>query len=210
MENFESPDSNIKYVGFRKRFLAYLVDILILSVIGFGIDSLLGQGLLSILRANTLTDLQSMMSNRSILPALISFIVSFGFYILMWVNNGGATPGKELLGIKVVKADGSKIGYPEAIMRSVFGYTLSSVVLSLGFLWVIWDKKKQGWHDKIANTVVVESGKKPRTGLALILAIIGICLTIGIYYLFYTKVRLLVYKELKNKPVQTSLPKSRF
>jgi len=207
---FISDTANIKYAGFRKRLLAYLVDMLILVLVGFGVQSLMGQSPLLILKVNSLTQYQQLLETRSILPTIFLYILTFGFYILMWVNNDGATPGKQLMGIKIVKSDGSKIGYPSAILRSVFGYTLSSVVSSLGFLWVIWDKKKQGWHDKIANTVVIETGKKPRTLFALLLAISGIVIVVGIFFLFINKARQLVIKEAKIRPVQTTIPKSRF
>lgn len=128
----------------------------------------------------------------------------------MWVNNDGATPGKKLMGIKIVKIDGSKIDYSAAILRSVFGYTLSSAALSLGFLWVIWDKKKQGWHDKIASTVVIETGRKPKTFVALLISFVGILIFLSFLSIFINKSRQLVIKEMKNRPVQTIIPKSRF
>lgn len=56
---------------------------------------------------------------------------------------------------KIVNATtGQPISLLQAIIR-YFAYLVSALPLGLGFLWMIWDKKKQGWHDKIANTVVV-------------------------------------------------------
>jgi len=66
----------------------------------------------------------------------------------------GRTPGKMILGLKVIGEDGTPLTFGVAFLRSV-GYLISSVVLNLGFLWVAFDKKKQGWHDKIAGTVVI-------------------------------------------------------
>ncbi len=211
MDDNSSLSSNtFKYAGFRKRLLAYLVDMLIISLIGFGLQSLLGQNPLEILKANSLAQYQELITNRSVFPSVLMFILTYGFYILMWVNNKGATPGKELMGIKIVKTDGSSVDYPAAILRSVFGYTLSSIVLSLGFFWVIWDKKKQGWHDKIAGTVVVETGRKPRIALAVFLSLVGIFIFLSYMFIILSKTRQLMTKEIKAKPAQTVVPKSRF
>mgnify|MGYP001176811683 CR=1 FL=1 len=70
----------------------------------------------------------------------------------------GRTPGKMILGLKVIGEDGTPLTFGAAFLRSV-GYLISSVVLNLGFLWVAFDKKKQGWHDKIAGTTIVRVPK---------------------------------------------------
>ena len=70
----------------------------------------------------------------------------------------GATPGKSLLGLEVRTEDGaSPIGIPRAIMRCV-GYAISGSVFGLGYLWIIFDDGKRGWHDRIAKTMVVRQG----------------------------------------------------
>ena len=77
-------------------------------------------------------------------------------YDIIFIKKYNATPGKMIMGIKVVKADKSKITWGNAILRW-FIYKLGSGwwVLFLGALWIIWDKKKQGWHDKAAKTIVI-------------------------------------------------------
>lgn len=77
------------------------------------------------------------------------------YSVLLWVNWNGQTLGKKVMKIKVVTESGKAVGYKEAVVRFL-GYILSGAVLGLGFLWIIWDKKKQGWHDKIAGTLVVK------------------------------------------------------
>ena len=62
------------------------------------------------------------------------------------------------MGCQVVDADsGERITVKQAVVR-YFGYFVSIFTLGLGFLWVAWDKRKQGFHDKMANTVVVYNG----------------------------------------------------
>jgi uncharacterized RDD family membrane protein YckC len=63
-----------------------------------------------------------------------------------------------MLGLQFVNRDGSPLGLVASLLRFV-GYLVSTLVLMLGFLWIIWDKDKQGWHDKIAGTLVVKTGR---------------------------------------------------
>lgn len=73
---------------------------------------------------------------------------------LFWVRLG-ATPGKLLLECRVVDAvTFDKISFGRALLRS-FAYLVSVAPFGLGFFWVIWDKRAQSFHDKIARTVVV-------------------------------------------------------
>ncbi len=101
--------------------------------------------------------------------AFISVIVPFGivlFWLYYWLFTGlkGQTLGKMALGIKVVNAAGSVPGLGCAALREVLGKIVSAIALWLGFLWVIWDKQKQGWHDKIASTYVVSARARPQQG----------------------------------------------
>jgi uncharacterized RDD family membrane protein YckC len=101
-------------------------------------------------------------------------------YSVIAIANYQTTLGKNFFHLKVVSSDGGKIGYGKAIVREFLGKILSSIVLSLGYLWVIWDKEKQAWHDKIAGTYVIqkqELGKGRKVfayTLVLILPIIAI------------------------------------
>jgi len=66
----------------------------------------------------------------------------------------GQTPGKMLLGLRVVQATGEPMTFGLAFLRWV-GYLISKLAVCLGFIWIAFDRRKQGWHDKIAGTVVV-------------------------------------------------------
>jgi len=119
--------------GFGLRFLASLIDGVIMGVVG----SLLGR-----------------LAYNSGAP-LLNTLVGALYSILLWVNWNGQTVGKKALGIKVVKEDGSSLDYQTAVIRYLC-YFVSAIPLGLGYFWVIWDEKKQGWHDKIAKTLVVK------------------------------------------------------
>ena len=91
------------------------------------------------------------------LQGMVSNIVSLLLVVTLWVRYSG-TPGKLLVGCQVVDATtGDPINFKQGVIRYL-GYFVSVLTLGIGFLWVIWDKQKQGFHDKLANTVVVYNG----------------------------------------------------
>jgi uncharacterized RDD family membrane protein YckC len=81
-------------------------------------------------------------------------IVSMAYYVGFWAKSG-QTIGKDLMGIKLVRHDGQVPGWAWAFVRYI-GYIISGIVLSLGFMWILIDKKRQGWHDKIAGTYAID------------------------------------------------------
>jgi uncharacterized RDD family membrane protein YckC len=87
---------------------------------------------------------------------LISYVGPAAATIAFWILRQ-ATPGKIVVGARVVNArTGEPIGTGQSIVRYL-GYYLSLLPLGLGFFWVGWDRRKQGWHDKLAGTVVVRT-----------------------------------------------------
>jgi uncharacterized RDD family membrane protein YckC len=83
----------------------------------------------------------------------ISFLVALAYFAGMWTWKG-TTVGGVVLGLKVVRLDGGPLSFLVALVRGL-GAALSVIVMFLGFLWIAWDSEKQGWHDRIAGTVVV-------------------------------------------------------
>ena len=100
-------------------------------------------------------DLPLMAALTLILGATLCFISVF--YFTYFHHTLGQTPGKIMMKIKVVRLDGSGLGYCRALLRS-FGYVLSGLFFLTGFFWIVADRSKQGWHDKIANTYVWRIG----------------------------------------------------
>jgi uncharacterized RDD family membrane protein YckC len=99
-----------------------------------------------------------------------------GFILRWWVNSiwqfivlaaatgycwrrWSATPGKMAMGIKVADATTEAPISDRQIIIRLFGYVVSSVVLLMGFFWIGFDKRRQAWHDKLANTVVIRVSK---------------------------------------------------
>ena len=85
-------------------------------------------------------------------------VILIGFYHVWMYVTYGATIGKMIMKIKVVKENGKKLTYNDAILREFASY-LSGAVFMLGYLNVLIDPKKQAWHDKIAKTLVVKVQK---------------------------------------------------
>ena len=92
---------------------------------------------------------------------VISYIIPAILVIALWYKLGG-TPGKSAIGATIVDArTGGRPTVTQCIIRYV-GYYLSMIAFFLGFFWVGFDARKQGWHDKLAGTVVVR--RKPGAG----------------------------------------------
>ena len=97
---------------------------------------------------------------RRFFAVLIDHIFSLGVFIFIYETVlisqwGGYTIGKKIMGIKVVSIPGGKVDWVKAFVRSI-SKILSGLVLCLGYLWAIWDPQTQTWHDKLADTYVVE------------------------------------------------------
>jgi len=91
----------------------------------------------------------------SVASILIQWILPLVATVLFWVYRS-ATPGKIALSLSVVDMHtGMPISFTQSIIRYI-GYFVSIIPLGLGFLWVVFDSKKQGFHDKIAKTIVIK------------------------------------------------------
>lgn len=141
------PDFN-EYAGFTRRFGAFFIDSLFFSLVFF----LLLFPFVSSGEVNVLFEQDNVMIDAGFSwgDQIFMLLVT----VVMWVKWMG-TPGKLLLDCKVVDAtSGEPVGWVQALTRYI-AYFISLIPLGLGFFWIIWDKRKQGFHDKIAKTVVV-------------------------------------------------------
>ncbi|MFB2539242.1 MULTISPECIES: RDD family protein [unclassified Acinetobacter] len=144
--------SRYEFAGFGRRLLATIIDAIILAIVTAILSSILQMmGVLSPLEnVENIEALQAAVLKQQLFSNIFGLIVT----VILWMKWAG-TPGKRLLKLKVLDAKtGNKISFGQAILR-YFAYILSTLPLFLGFFWIIWDKQKQSFHDKIAKTVVV-------------------------------------------------------
>ena len=148
----------LKPAGFTFRALAFLIDTLFLYfflLLLLTILLLSGGG-----SPDSFWDgAEFLLADREGIWALTLCLVFYKagdyFYFTYLTGNGGQTLGKRLLGIRVVKTDGSDVTYIGSFFRRI-GYIVSGIFL-LGFLWVLVDRNRQGWHDKLVNTLVIHT-----------------------------------------------------
>lgn len=159
-----------EYSGFGVRFIAWLIDRLLLGVaMGVVMTPLLAGliGELTAVASRSVTegvDLDDAEIAAMVLAAtgamfliiVLVFVVQV-LYLVLFTGLKGQTPGKMFMGIKVVDEQGGVPGIGRAIMREVIGKFLSGLLFNLGFLWAAWDPQRQTWHDKIATTWVVSA-----------------------------------------------------
>lgn len=141
----------VQYAGFWRRLVAFILDSLLFFAITTPILYLVyGHGYL-----NWMFSDHDFFSSYGFLETLINEIVYLVILLFMWVNYG-ATPGKILMECRIVNArDFSSVSHKQAVIRLV-GYLVSALPLYLGFVWIAFDKRKQGLHDRLAGTVVIQ------------------------------------------------------
>lgn len=144
----DTTEQTITVIGFGRRLIATLIDGILLAVFTFILAFVIGFVGIFIEMFNPNEPLP-----LSQLIIVCGAILSVIYYVGYW-SKSGQTIGSTLVGIKVVSQDGSSLSGAKALLRYV-GYIVSAIVLSLGFLWAAFDRKRQGWHDKIAGTYVV-------------------------------------------------------
>jgi uncharacterized RDD family membrane protein YckC len=144
-----NPDT-VEYAGFWVRLCVWLIDsIIILIVTTPPLIAIYGWEYFDF-------DVETHGFVAGPADALISFGIPFLATVWLWMKYR-ATPGKMLFSLKIVKADtGAALTMKESVVR-YFGYFIAAIPLCIGFFWIAFDSKKQGWHDKIAGTVVVRS-----------------------------------------------------
>jgi uncharacterized RDD family membrane protein YckC len=148
----------IRYAGFWIRCVASVIDTLIVSMI-------VGPMLWKVYGAGYFQDYVDLMQGRIDLAAdrpffagpadfWISLVLPAVGVVLFWIARQ-ATPGKMALSLRIVDADRlAPLSRRQAIVRYL-GYYVSTLPLLLGFFWIVFDPRKQGWHDKLARTVVI-------------------------------------------------------
>jgi len=149
LDSHQVQDAAPVYAGFWTRFAAVLIDGIIIGIIQ-GILSVFAIGSAFVSSAN---DPNAFVS-RFVKLYLIIFLIQWLYFALMESSAGQATLGKKAMGIKVTDEQGNRISFGRASGR-FFSKFISSIIVCIGYLMMLWSDKKQCLHDKIAGTLVV-------------------------------------------------------
>ena len=163
--NTPTPQAPLEYAGFWIRFWAAIIDTILVAVIVEPIVASVYEKVESTTDLMT-ADLPSLILESFQPQGTLDFLLSWVFpaiaVILFWIYRA-ATPGKMLVRAKIVDATtGAQPSTGQCIGRYL-GYYVSIFTFFLGFLWVAFDPRKQGFHDKLAGTVVVRTPKRTFT-----------------------------------------------
>jgi uncharacterized RDD family membrane protein YckC len=161
-----------RFAGFWRRFVAFTVDTIIINIVFSFLGVIVATAfIMGSMSVDNLAWIADVTDPARVTP--ISLLIGACYIILMiayftyFHGIKGRTPGKMLMGLQVVSADGTPLDFGASFLRSV-GYLVSSLLFTfpLGFIWAAFDKKKQAWHDKIAGTVVIiRSSENETAGL---------------------------------------------
>jgi uncharacterized RDD family membrane protein YckC len=125
--------------SFWLRLAAALIDGVLLGVIGSIVRPILGDAL----------------------GAAVNILLGLAYYAYLEGSPSGQTVGKRAMSIRVIDfSGGGPIGPGRALIRYL-SRILSAIPCGLGYFWMLWDKEKQTWHDKLATTVVVPTSAYP-------------------------------------------------
>ena len=139
----QNQSSQLRYAGLFVRWVAAFIDgliILPILLLFIWIIALIGKS----------TDLDKVADKAEIFAGLIWLPLN-----LYFVTKYGATPGKMVMKLRIIKEDGSVPDFKTAFKREIIGKIVSGLFLNLGYIWIAFDKEKQGIHDKIAKTHVI-------------------------------------------------------
>ena len=92
-------------------------------------------------------------TTAAVIAALLWFLWNWTYL----VGSTGQSWGRRIAGLKVVNAGGEPIGFWRALGRNLVALYVSAPLFYLGFLWVLWDRRRQAWHDKLFGAYVVRS-----------------------------------------------------
>ncbi|MEQ8906449.1 RDD family protein [Ekhidna sp.] len=159
--------SENKYAGFWLRFVAYLIDAILLNcinwlvifpvmgAIGFGIGATATGFDFDTMSEGDIIAMATAVGGMLFAGGLIGTVINILYFTLMEASKYQATIGKLALGLKVTDMDGKKLDFTKALIRQV-GKIVSGIILLIGYIMAGFTEKKQALHDMIAGTLVVK------------------------------------------------------
>ena len=133
----------VAYGGFWIRFVAYIIDAIVLTIVGSVLASIFG--------VSWETDWEHYDPTFN----LVSLVIGWLYFALLESSERGATLGKMALGLRVVTGNGQRLSFMNATGR-YFAKILSAIIFCIGFIMIAFTDKKRGLHDMIADTLVIK------------------------------------------------------
>ena len=161
VEEFGAVIEPFKTAGFQIRVFSFLLDIFILLIVLFAaVETVFIVVFPPFLKFASMLNLDTKSFEDLIMFGVLIFVIFF--YFVYNVGKNGATPGKKILGIQIIRTNGQPVDYGVAVGR-YFASILSASLFFIGFIWILFDAKyAQALHDKICKTRVVYVNKKVR------------------------------------------------
>lgn len=138
------------YAGFWVRVLAYIIDAIILTLVGGVLGAMFGFSVLGLG-----TDLSDPSGAANLMMNLVSIIIGVAYFAGLESSAWQATLGKKALGLVVTDLSGNRISLMRGVGR-YFAKILSAIILLIGFIMVAFTQRKQGLHDILAGTLVLK------------------------------------------------------
>lgn len=139
---------SFELAGLNLRALAFFIDLIIISLIAL---AAFGAGVYLLPDSSA----DGLGLGRVFMPIFLLLFFLGSSYFVVLSGYGGKTIGKMIMGIRIISSEGNEIGYWDSFVRWI-GYYVSGSFLFIGFLWSVFDRNSQSWHDKIASTYVVK------------------------------------------------------
>lgn len=139
---------DVVYAGFWKRYAAYFIDYILLTVVTLPLSMIIN--VMGVSSGN-----EGMQVALTLVVMLLSMVISIGYYAGFHASRGGATLGKMAVGIKVVRGNGERISFLRAFCRYL-ATIVSSLILMIGFIMAAFTERKQALHDMMCDTLVVD------------------------------------------------------
>jgi uncharacterized RDD family membrane protein YckC len=144
----------VAYAGFWLRFVAYIIDAIILGIVGVGAFFPLFRANIHAFTSQNPWEVYTSPSRPLFAIRLLALMLSWIYYASMESSSWQATLGKKILGLKVTDLAGNRISFARASGR-FFGKILSGMILGIGFLMAGFTRRKQALHDMLAGCLVL-------------------------------------------------------
>jgi len=154
---YDDPDASPPnlvghYAGLFSRVIGFVIDALIVAL-ALAIIPWLVTILLESIGIGSLTTRWMDGVERLLASGIFAILFSYFYYAFFWFF-AGQTIGNAVAGIRIIRTNGKRVGPFRTLLRLI-GYVIALIPFGLGFLWVLIDNRRQGWHDKLAGTCAV-------------------------------------------------------